>query len=104
MLHVEGSEDARMLPASSLSLRKYCRQIHGNYWCRLGDDVDDSTNGAPKLHAQLELITRNSRTASWRRAWLLHARSGRNVVCAIDSDEVVVNILSSKGEFSDGAQ
>ncbi len=66
-----------------------------------GDDVDDATDRASELDAVAGVDDTEFANRFLRRSVLLNAGSGRDVVCAIDGDEVVVDILSGEGEFRD---
>src|SRR5262245_10917557 len=65
----------------------------------LGDDIHNAADGAPGLHAVGVVDHSEFAYRFFRGRSLLHPRSGRDVVCPVNRNEVVVDVLAGKGKL-----
>jgi hypothetical protein len=66
-----------------------------------GDDVDDAGGGSAKFRGVVGVDDAKLLHRFLRRRATLDAGGGGDVVSAIHSDEIVVNILAGKGKLGD---
>ena len=67
----------------------------------LGDDVHEAADSPAELGAVAAVDDAELLHCVLRRCSFLDARGRRHVVGAIDSDEIVVNILTGEGKLGD---
>ena len=68
----------------------------------LRDDVHDAAHGSSELGTVAAVDDPEFLHCLLRRSSFLNAGSGRHVIGSVDGDEVVVNVLPSKGQLGHG--
>src|SRR5262249_17050697 len=96
---IGGGENA--LGVQSVVAEEVVRRAMKFVGATLGNDVDDATHRAAKLRTIHGVDNAKLLHRLLRRSSFLDSRSGGNIVCPVDGNEVVVDVLTGEGEFGD---